>query len=59
RLIPKVNLEMALLPREIFNCRGREFGIRIGQSIAWPTLKSGQQAAAQAESIRNSVYNLE
>ncbi len=59
RLMPKVNLEMALLPREIFNCRGRKFVIRIGQSIAWSTLKSGQKAAAQAESIRNSVYNME
>lgn len=58
RLLPKINLDMALLPREIFNSRGRCFSIRFGEPISWGTLKGGKMAGIEAVDIRQKVYSL-
>lgn len=58
RLGIPVNLEMARLPREVFLSRGAHFTITFGSPIPWETLRGGKEAAAQAEAIRNIVYDL-
>lgn len=58
RLGIKLNLEMALLPREVFKSRGKDFEIVTGWPIPWQTLKSGHQASQQAAELREKVYEL-
>lgn len=54
----KFNIEMALLPREIFRCRGRRFIIRLGNPIDSGELKGGAEALREAQRIREIVYSL-
>lgn len=56
RLGLRFNLEMLLLPREVFASRGKRFTIRCGHPIAWQEL--GPATAAEAERIRKIVYEL-
>ena len=54
----KFNIEMIYLPREIFKRKDTHFNIVIGEPIRWDTLKGGTHAQAEADSLRETVYNL-
>jgi len=54
----KVNLEMALLPREVFRSSGSTFTLRCGKPVPWQSLRGGSEAAEQASILRRTVYNL-
>lgn len=54
-----VNLEMSLLPREVFKNEGASFKITIGERIPWQELEGGRLAEKTAGSIREKVYSLE
>lgn len=54
----KFNIEMALLPREVFRAAGSTFTIRCGKPIPWQSLRGGKEAVAQAEEVKNTVYSL-
>ena len=54
-----VNLEMSLLPREVFRNQGSRFRISIGSPIGWASLSGGANANAEAQQIREKVYSLE
>lgn len=58
RLGIKFNIEMILLPREIFRARGRRFVLTCGRPVPWQTLCGGHAAAAEASRIRELVYSL-
>lgn len=58
RLHIPFNLEMSLLPREVFRSQGSTFDIAVGNAIPWQDL-AGQPAPLAADRIRNIVYNLE
>ena len=52
------NIEMLLLPKELFKKRGSCFNIKIGSPISWKELKGGREAADEAERLRRVVYSL-
>lgn len=54
----KFNVEMVLLPREVFLNRGKRFPLYIGTPIGWDSLRGGKDALAQAASVRDMVYAL-
>lgn len=54
----KFNLEMILLPREIFKCRGARFRLYIGKPIEPQTLPTGVATTEKAAEIRTLVYSL-
>lgn len=54
----KFNIEMALLPGEVFKSRGKTFHINCGKTIPWQSLSAGIHAADEAMAIRNIVYRL-
>ena len=54
----KFNIEMILLPREVFRSRGKTFTITCGDSIPWQTLAGGIKASETAAAIRKTVYSL-
>ena len=58
RLGIKFNLEMILLPREIFRKSGSTFTLTVGEPISWKSLKGGADAKRQAAEIRALVYGL-
>lgn len=58
RLGLKFNLEMALLPREVFRARDSHYHIVVGESIPWQSLTGGRQAQQQADALREKVYEL-
>ncbi|MDE6268675.1 MAG: glycerol acyltransferase [Muribaculaceae bacterium] len=58
RLGIKFNIEMILLPREIFNNTGARFIVTPGDRIPWQELVGGSDAAKTASSIRQKVYQL-
>jgi hypothetical protein len=53
----KFNIEMMLLPHEVFNKRGATFTVRFGAPVAWQTFDASKSAAEWAEFIKNRVYN--
>ncbi|PWB08195.1 1-acyl-sn-glycerol-3-phosphate acyltransferase [Paramuribaculum intestinale] len=53
----KLNIEMALLPREVFRHRGSHFEIRIGHPIT-PESIAGGRPQTIADQIRATVYTL-
>lgn len=53
-----VNLEMSLLPRELFRNEGSTFTVTIGKRIAWESLQGGTKAPATARALREKVYAL-
>lgn len=57
RLGIKFNLEMVLLPREVFRSAGKHFRLTVGQPIAWTVLRP-DDAAGQAQEIKQTVYSL-
>ena len=54
----KFNMEMILLPREVFRSRGRVFTLRCGRPIMPEELGAKADAAATALKIRDIVYSL-
>lgn len=54
----KFNLEMVLLPSEVFKASGKTFHINCGKTIQWQSLTGGNESAAEAMAIRNIVYKL-
>ena len=58
RLGVRFNLEMALLPREVFRSAGSTFTLTVGKPIRWQELEGGSGAAREAMRLREIVYNL-
>lgn len=58
RLGIRFNLEMALLPREVFRSAGSTFTLTVGKPIRWKELEGGSGAAREALRLREIVYNL-
>lgn len=54
----RLNIEMALLPGEIFKCRHRCFDIAVGRRIGCDELEGGRAASAEIDSLREAVYAL-
>lgn len=51
-----LNIEMVLLPSEVFKAEGKTFTVVCGRPIPWESL--GTDAKADAAAIRRQVYNL-
>ena len=58
RLGIKFNIEMVLLPREVFRARGKRFTLTCGRPIPWESLGSRSEAGIRAGEIRRTVYSL-
>ncbi len=58
RLGIKFNIEMVCLPGEVFKSRGKRFSIAVGSLIPWQSLRTGAEAPAQAQEIKDIVYSL-
>lgn len=58
RLRIPFNLEMVLLPREVFGNENSIFEITIGERIPHDTLEGGRQGWATAQKIKETVYKL-
>lgn len=54
----KPNLEMALLPKQVFGNTGSNFTITIGKRIPWTTFSGGIKAKEEAARMRELVYAL-
>lgn len=54
----KFNIEMILLPRELFRCSGTTFKLTCGTTIPWQQLRHGVNAHRQAQDLRTIVYSL-
>lgn len=54
----KFNIEMILLPGEIFRSEGSSYRLTVGQPVVWQTLCGGKDASQQAERLCQSVYSL-
>ena len=54
----KINLEMFLLPDELFKNRGKTFVITFGAPIPWKRFDSSKLAVHWASEVRDEVYNL-
>ena len=52
----KLNVEMALLPGEIFKARGKTFTVNVAPAVAWSSLP--RDARQGALLIRESVYKM-
>ncbi|BAG83713.1 MAG: 1-acyl-sn-glycerol-3-phosphate acyltransferase [Candidatus Azobacteroides pseudotrichonymphae] len=59
RLGIKFNVEMLLLPREMFKSLGSEFAIHFGQPIPWQTFDSSKTALQWANDVKNRVYAMQ
>lgn len=53
-----INIEMFLLPDELFKNRGKTFIISFGESIPWSRFDRTKSAGGWAESVKNEVYAL-
>lgn len=58
RLFIPFNLEMVLLPREVFGNEGSTFEMTIGERIGHKSLKGGKESGETARRIKESVYRL-
>lgn len=54
----KFNLEMILLPREVFRSRGAHFTLTCGRPVPWQELGSRGEAGEKAAELRRIVYSL-
>lgn len=52
------NIEMILLPDEMFRQRGRDFRIRFGEPVDWQSLPALGSREKQAEYIREKAYSM-
>lgn len=53
----KFNLEMLLLPSELFKAKGSTFTIRFGKPIPWQTFDSSKSPQQWADWVKQIVYN--
>lgn len=54
----KVNLEMLLLPRELFKQRGKSYTVRFGKPIPWQSFDKSKPLQEWADSVKKSAYAL-
>jgi len=54
----KINIEMFLLPDELFRNRGKTFVISIGEPIPWSRFDRSKSPVEWAEEVKNEVYVL-
>lgn len=54
----KINLEMLLLPRELFKQHGKTFTIRFGKPISWQSFDKTKSHTAWAEYVKKEAYAL-
>jgi Putative hemolysin len=54
----KFNLEMLLLPSEMFKSKGSSFTIYFGKPIPWQTFDSSKSPRAWSEIVKEEVYQL-
>lgn len=54
----KFNFEMALLPSEVFNKRGKTFRVNCGKPMPWQSFTGGAEAESEARAVRQMVYDL-
>ncbi|MGC9375082.1 MAG: 1-acyl-sn-glycerol-3-phosphate acyltransferase [Bacteroidales bacterium] len=54
----KTNLELVLLPREIFNKKNKTIKVRIGSPIAYQTFNNTKSHYEWAQSVKQQVYKL-
>ncbi len=52
------NLEMVLLPKELFKQRNQSFTIKIGKPIPWQTFDNSASQSEWADYVKTSVYEL-
>lgn len=57
RLGIKFNIEMLLLPSEMFKAKGSTFIIHFGKPIPWQSFNSSQSAQKWAQEVEDIVYN--
>lgn len=58
RLGLKFNIEMLLLPREMFKAKGSTFTIHFGKPISWQSFDSSKTQQQWAQEIERQVYNM-
>lgn len=58
RLGLRFNIEQLYLPREIFNSKGKEFTITLGNPLSWHEMDSAGDAEGYAATVRSYVYML-
>ena len=58
KLIGLPNLEMVLLPKELFKKKNSSFTIKIGKPIPWQTFDKSAGQLEWAEYVKNIVYEL-
>lgn len=54
----KFNIEMILLPGEIFRSEGRNFTVTVGEPVNPDSLRGGKYAAEEAQMLCSRVYGL-
>lgn len=54
----KFNLEMLLLPSEVFKAKGKTFRIVCGGTVPWTSFKGGRHAGDEAMEVKKIVYGL-
>ncbi len=54
----KLNLELALLPNEIFNKKNKVIRVKIGQPISWEIFDSSKSHYEWAQYVKAEVYRL-
>lgn len=58
RLGIRVNLEMVLLPRQLFRLRGKVLSIICGKPVPWQHLRGQKEINKTVSEIRNRVYSM-
>ncbi len=54
----KINLELSLLPHEIFNKKHQTIRVKIGKPIPYQTFDHSKSAQEWTQEVRKTVYNL-
>ncbi|MEN6569252.1 MAG: 1-acyl-sn-glycerol-3-phosphate acyltransferase [Rikenellaceae bacterium] len=54
----KTNIELALLPRELFNKKGKTIRVKIGKPIPWQTFDKSHSHFEWAQIVKKQVYSL-
>jgi len=55
----RFNVEMLLLPREMFKAFGSEFTVHFGKPIAWQTFDLSKTALQWENEVKKMVYSME
>lgn len=54
----RANIEMVLLPRQLFRLRGKVLSIICGKPVPWQQLRGKKEIDNTVKEIRNRVYNM-